>query len=134
MNYQMIMNNIAENAELENANDMELFLNYVEFIQLFLSRICKEYLMKENEAKKGVNPYFIQFKAWSLVFIETEIEESNNNPMISGLYKILKTVFSLYATSSSNSSAVISDEQELKDISYNDEEEDGNKSSIISYQ
>ena len=100
---------------------MELFLNYVEFIQLFLSKICTEFLMNENKTRKRINPYFIQFQTWSLMFIETVIEKSNKNPMISGLYKILKTVFSLYATSSSHASL---NEQELKNDDDDDERRD----------
>ena len=124
MNYQMIMNNIADNAELENANDMELFLNYVEFIQLFLSKICKEYLINDNKTRKRINPYFIQFQTWSLMYIEIVVEKSNKNPMISGLYKILKTVFSLYATSSQASDM---NPDDLKD----DEDEQGDDENIL---
>eukprot|EP01084_Bolivina_argentea_P037966 70196_1 len=111
----MIMNNNNENMELENANDMELFLNYTQFVQMFLNKICKQY------KKKKINAYFVQFQSWTMLFIETVITISNETPIISGLYKILKTIFSLFATSNKQ---IQIQKQEEKDNDDNEEEEE----------
>ena len=105
----LIENEGDSNIILENSADMELFLNYTQFVTKFIAIICRKELKKYGSSKTKVNPYYNQFQMWSINFIEALIDKSINNECISGLYKLLQCIFKIYGNEIENNEISLMD-------------------------
>eukprot|EP01083_Nonionella_stella_P007613 21942_1 len=125
LSFQLSDDGVLEHAVLDNANDMELFLNYVEFVQQFVGKICRMHS----------HTYGVQLEtSWSVIFIQTVIQIADTHPMISGLYKILKTLFALhYRQNRPAMEESKEDEEDEQDILMMDEDFDSYHQSLITH-